>query len=183
MNRHIRMTGFDGHAPTLSEYMTLENNDDDLDEFSCSIMVEEAVFCKNRWQGCWCRSCACYRGRSSPPCCRNRRTQLNGKIVNWRRRRHALWWCSVTETAGGVWRHVGTIWHQTTTQRWCGRGSQLRLPMSVMMSSTLSSTVDCNSTTFRPWRFVSVLYLTKTFVVERCTIAIYCAMWNAQHHH
>ena len=38
--------------------------------------------------------------------------------------------------------------------------------MAVVMLSISCSTIDCNSTTAQPRRSSSVLYLTKTFVVE-----------------
>ena len=56
--------------------------------------------------------------------------------------------------------------------------------VSVVMSSISHSTVDCNSKMFRPRRKVLVMFKSFRYTsLKHCTIAIYCAMWNAQHHY
>ena len=70
---------------------------------------------------------------------------------------------------------------QQNKNQWCDRGSWLQLQMSVVRSSISRSTVDCNSTTFRPWR--SSAFCTRPSWSKFCTIAIYCARWNARPHY
>ncbi len=63
---------------------------------------------------------------------------------------------------------------------WSGRGSWLQLLMSLVMLSISRNTEDCNSGTFWPQR---LLTRQRPLLSKHCTIAIYCAMWNARHHY